>query len=116
MNKDIEPGASIHFVYIDSNNKVTEQKSILLSHKDHKFFAKCLTDGHLKCFLYESVLFDLTNYKDDISALLLHYQECYTEYVPVRRGPRDPSTLNIANKPEIQFTGFYSALKMNQIK
>jgi hypothetical protein len=116
MNKDIEPGASIHFVYIDSKNKVTEQKSTLLSHKDHKFFAKCLTHGHLKCFLYESVLFDLTNYKDNLSALLLHYQGFYTEYVPVRRGPRDPSTLNIASKPEIQFTGFYSVLKMNQIK
>ena len=24
MNKDIEPGASIHFVYIDSKNKVVK--------------------------------------------------------------------------------------------
>ena len=116
MNKDIVPGSTIHFVYIDSNNKVTEQKSILLSHKDHKFYAKCLVEGNLKSYLYESVLEDLSDNKKDISALLNHYQNSFEEYVPVRRGPRNPSLINTDNKPEIQFTGFYSSLKMNQTK
>ena len=30
--------------------------------------------------------------------------------------PREPSLLNLDNKPEIQFTGFNSVLKMDQIK
>ena len=116
MNKDIAPGSSIHFIYIDANNKVTEQKSTLLSHKDHKFYAKCEIEGHLKSFLYESVLKDLSDNKEDISALLYYYQGNYQEYVPIRRGPRDPSSINTDNKPEIQFTGFYSVLKMSQTK
>ena len=116
MYKDISPGSTIHFVYIDANNKVTEQKSTLLSHKDHKFYAKCLLQGHLKSFLYESVLQDLTDNKEDIQTLLSHYQSNYKEYVPIRRGPRNPSRINTGNKPEIQFTGFYSVIKMSQIK
>jgi hypothetical protein len=116
MYKDITPGTEINFVYIDANNKVSEQRCTLLSHKDYKFYGKCLNDGHLKAYLYESILQDLHNFNGDINKLIDHYQKDFKEYVPVRRGPRDPSRLNIENKPEIQFTGFYSVLKMNQIK
>tara|TARA_B110000503_G_scaffold94752_1_gene142698 strand:+ start:182 stop:748 length:567 start_codon:yes stop_codon:yes gene_type:complete len=110
---DTAPGSKIHFLYIDRNNKITEQKTLLISHKEFKFYARCEIENRVKCYLYESVLMDLFTYSGSIDNLLKDYQCNYKEHIPQRR---EPSTLNLENKPEIQFTGFYSVLKMNQIK
>lgn len=116
MFSDNNPGTDLHFVYIDRNNKITAQNGILISHKEYKFFMRCNDDNGLRSFLYESVLFDLDGYDDSIEDLINKYQINYKEHIPKRRAPKEPSMLNLENKPEIQFTGFYSVLKMNQIK
>jgi hypothetical protein len=116
MFKDIIPGTSLHFIYIDRNNKITEQNGILISLKEYKFYMRCDFDNGLRCYLYDSVLFDLDDYDGSIEDLLNKYQSNFKEHIPKRRVPREPSLLNLDNKPEIQFTGFYSVLKMDQIK
>jgi hypothetical protein len=73
-------------------------------------------ESRYKSYLYESVLMDLFSYTRSIDNLVKDYQSNYKEHIPERRGPREPSRLNLENKPEIQFTGFCSALKMNQMK
>ena len=75
---------------------------------------RCNDDNGLRSFLYESVLFDLDGYDDSIEDLINKYQSNYKEHIPKRRAPKEPSMLNLENKPKIQFTGFYSVLKMNQ--
>jgi|TARA_B110000483_G_scaffold43087_1_gene53765 hypothetical protein len=116
MFKSFNPGTNLHFIYIDRNNKISEQNGILISHKEYKFYMRCSEDNGLRSFLYPSVLLNLEGYDDSIESLINNYQANYKEHIPQSRAPREPSMLNLDNKPEIQFTGFYSVLKMDQIK
>ena len=58
----------------------------------------------------------MDDYDGSIEDFLIKYHRNFKEHIPKRRVPREPSLLNLDNKPEIQFTGFNSVLKMDQIK
>ena len=114
MYQELMPGLELHFIYKDSNNKVTEQNITLIKNEDYKFSGKSLNDNKYRTYLHERVLMDLFDSNDSTDILIAKYQSKYKEHVPVSRGPRDTSKLNLDNKVEIQFTGFYSTLKMDQ--
>ena len=114
MYQELMPGLELHFIYKDSNNKVTEQNITLIKNEDYKFSGKSLNDNKYRTYLHERVLMDLFDSNDSTDILIAKYQSKYKEHVPVSRGPKDTSKLNLDNKVEIQFTGFYSTLKMDQ--
>ena len=58
----------------------------------------------------------MDDYDGSIEDFLNKYHSNFKEHIPKRRVPREPYLLNLDNKPEIQFTGFNSVLKMDQIK
>jgi hypothetical protein len=39
--EDVLPGSKIYFLYVDRNNKIAEQKTLLISHKEFRFYARC---------------------------------------------------------------------------
>jgi len=114
MYQELMPGLELHFIYKDSNNKVTEQNITLINNENIKFSGKSLNDNKYRSYLHERVLKDLFDSNDSTDVLIAKYQSEYKEHVPVSRGPRDKSQLNLDNKVEIQFTGFYNTLKMDQ--
>ncbi len=62
---------------------------------------RCSEDNRLRSFLYPSVLLNLEGYDDSIESLINNYQANYKEHIPQSRAPREPSMLNLDNKPEI---------------